>query len=75
MRLVVGVGGVQDSLDGAVVDIDGSGDPVQRVAVLTGHQDRLDGLDGLAGCLGGNQLGGELSGRGAPRGRARLKPR
>ena len=40
----------------------GGSDPVQRVPVVVGDQDGLDGLDRLAGDLGGDQLGGQPCG-------------
>jgi hypothetical protein len=46
VRLVVGVGGVQDPPHSAVVHPDSGGDAVQRVPVVVGGEDRLDGLDG-----------------------------
>ncbi len=62
VTLPVGVGGVQHPLHDAVVDPDFGGDPVQRVATRVSNQGRLDGVNRLAGHLGGDQLDGELRG-------------
>ena len=40
----------------------GGSNPVQRVPVVVGDQDGLDGLDRLAGGLRGDQLGGQPRG-------------
>jgi hypothetical protein len=62
---MAGIGGVQDPSDRAVVHTDSGSDSVQRISIAVGRQDRLDRLDRLPGRLGGNQLSGELRGRGA----------
>ena len=55
--------GLQHALDGAVVHPQVCGDSVQRVTILVGDQDGLNGFDRLAGGLGGDQIGGHSRGR------------